>query len=347
MRIGVAVAYWPWFRLREQIEVARLADELGLDSVWVSETWGQEAVALLGHLTAVTHRIRLGAAVLQIPARQPTTVATAAVTLHDLSGGRVMLGLGLSGPQISEGWYGVPFSEPLARTREYIEVIRGALSGKPVDHQGTQWTIPAYGQGLGQGMPLKLLALPTNRRIPLFLGVSGAKTVEQAGALADGWLPFLFSAAHAEELTAPLLRGIEKAGRSRSDVEIAPIVPAALADDLATARNQIRPFIAFYLGGMGSPEKNFYVDLAERYGHGASARACQERFLAGDRRGAASELSDALIDLISLPVTDSTLAAGLDRYAATGADTLITMPFGDRSRLLRALASHMSTDISQ
>ncbi|MEU5092032.1 LLM class flavin-dependent oxidoreductase [Streptomyces sp. NPDC021356] len=340
MRLGVAVAYWPWFRLKEQIEVARLADDLGLDSVWVAETWGQEAVSLLGHLTAVTERVRLGAAVLQIPARQPTTVATAAATLDDLSGGRFMLGLGLSGPQISEGWYGVPFTRPLPRTREYVEVIRAALSGKPVDHQGEQWTIPAYGQGLGQGLPLKLLAPPAPRRIPLYLGVSGARTVEQAGAIADGWLPFLFSPGHGEELTAPLLRGIEKAGRSRPDVDIAPIVPMALADDPATARHQIRPFLTFYFGGMGSRERNFYVDLAERYGHGASARACQERFLAGDRRGAAAELSDELIDLVSLPATDGTLAAGLDRYRAAGADTLIAMPFGDRSRLLRALASH-------
>ncbi|MEV5934754.1 LLM class flavin-dependent oxidoreductase [Streptomyces sp. NPDC052079] len=340
MRLGVAVAYWPWFRLKEQIEVARLADELGLDSVWVAETWGQEAVSLLGHLTAVTERVRLGAAVLQIPARQPTTVATAAATLNDLSGGRFMLGLGLSGPQVSEGWYGVPFTQPLARTREYLEVIRAALSGKPVDHQGEQWTIPAYGQGLGQGQPFKLLTPPADRRVPLYLGVSGARTVEQAGAVADGWLPFLFSPAHAEELTAPLLRGIKKAGRDRSDVDVAPIVPMALADDLATARNQIRPFITFYLGGMGSREKNFYVDLADRYGHGASARACQERFLAGDRRGAAAELSDDLIDLVSLPATTDTLPDGLARYEAAGADTVIAMPFGNRTRLLRALAAH-------
>ncbi|MFE2436391.1 LLM class flavin-dependent oxidoreductase [Streptomyces sp. NPDC059409] len=340
MRLGVAVAYWPWFRLKEQIEVARLADEIGLDSLWVAETWGQEAVALLGHLSAVTERIRIGAAVLQIPARQPTTVATAAATLHDLSGGRFMLGLGLSGPQVSEGWYGVPFTQPLARTREYLEVVRAALSGKPVDHQGGQWTIPAYGQGLGQGQPFRLLAPPGDRRVPVYLGVSGARTVEQAGALADGWLPFLFSPAHAGELTAPLLRGIEKAGRDRADVDVAPIVPMALADDLTTARHQIRPFLTFYLGGMGSREKNFYVDLADRYGHGASARACQERFLAGDRRGAAAELSDELVDLIALPATDGTLADGLARYEAAGADAVIAMPFGNRTRLLRALAAH-------
>jgi F420-dependent oxidoreductase-like protein len=341
MRLGVSVAYWPWFEHAEQLELGRYADRLGLDSVWVAEGYGQDGVALLAALAVTTEQIGLGAGILQIPARQPTTTATAAATVDRLSGGRMRLGLGLSGPQVSEGWYGVPFTAPLRRTREYIEIVRAALAGEHLDHQGREWTIPVRDAGLGLGRPLKMLGGPVQPTIPIYLGVGGPRTVEQAGRLADGWLPFLFSPEHAEVLTEPLRAGLAAAGRERRAVTVAPTVPGAVADDLDTARDQVRPMVAFYLGGMGAKDKNFYVELAERYGHGAAAHACQDRFLAGDRHGAAGELTPELLDLVALTATPATLDDRLAAYEAADVDSLIVTPFGDRRALLEHLARAM------
>jgi len=341
VQIGVSLMYWPWFTPAEQLELTRQADQLGLHSVWFAEGYGQEAVAMLGMAAGQTTSIKLGAGILQIPARQPTTTAMAASTIDRISGGRMLLGLGLSGPQVSEGWYGVPFTSPLGRTREYIEIIRQTLSGDRVEYHGKHWSIPLVDGGLGLGKPLKLMGRPVQPHIPIYLGVGGEKTVQQAGEIADGWTPFLYSPDHAEMLTAPLLRGIERAGRQRADVDIAPLVAGALADDLDQARDAVRPVISFYFGGMGAKGKNFYVDLAERYGHGASANACQDAFLAGDRPAAAAALTDDLLDLVALVATPDTLGTRLAAFADAGVDTLVVAPFGDRPALLSALAEHL------
>jgi F420-dependent oxidoreductase-like protein len=338
MRLGISVAYWPWFEHHEQLELGALADRLGLDSVWVAEGYGQDGVALLAALAVTTERIGLGAGILQIPARQPTTTATAAATIDRLSNGRMILGLGLSGPQVSEGWYGVPFTAPLRRTREYIEIVRAALGGEHLDYQGREWSIPVRDAGRGLGKSLTMLGGPVQARIPIYLGVGGPQTVEQAGRLADGWQPFLFSPDHAELLREPLLAGLAAAGRTRGELDVAPMVPGAVHADLDTARDQVRPMVAFYLGGMGTREHNFYVDLAERYGHGDSARACQDRFLAGDRPGAAAALTPELLDLVALTATPHTLEKRLAAYEAAGVDTLVVCPFGDRPALLEQLA---------
>src|SRR3954471_22220053 len=181
MRAGIFLAYWPWFSPEEQLELAVLADELGLDAVWVAEAWGQDAVSLLGYIAARTERIGLGTALMQIPARPPTATAMAATTIDVLSGGRMRLGLGVSGPQVSEGWYGVPFARPLRRTREYVEIVRKALERKgPLTYEGKEFRIPLEG-GTGLGKPLKLLAKPVQDRIPIYLGAIGPKAVEQVG----------------------------------------------------------------------------------------------------------------------------------------------------------------------
>lgn len=338
MRLGVSLAYWPWFTLDEQFALARQADRLGFDSVWVAEGYGQDGVALLGALAAVTERIGLGAGILQIPARQPATTAMAAASLDRISGGRMLLGLGLSGPQVSEGWYGVPFTAPLRRTREYVEIVRKALSGEHLTYAGREWTIPSDG-GLGLGKPLKMLGGPVQERIPIYLGVGGPQTVQQCGEIADGWLPFLFSPEHADLLNEPLLTGIAKAGRTRADVVVAPTVPAAVHNDLDTARDLVRPMIAFYLGGMGAKGANFYVELAVRYGHADAAHACQDRFLTGDRRGAEAALTPELIDLVSLAATPATVEKKLAAYESATVDTLVVTPFGDRAALLEILAA--------
>lgn len=331
MRAGLFLAYWPWFSPEEQVTLAQLGDELGLDSVWISEAWGQDAVSVLGLLTGKTERIGLGSGLMQIPARKPTATAMAAATLDVLSHGRFRLGLGLSGPQVSEGWYGEPFVRPLGRTREYVDVVRRALAREPVQ-------LEAEG-GMGLGKPLKLLAKPVQDPVPIYLGAIGPKAVEQTGELADGWLPFMFNPAAPEVLMDPLRAGLAKAGRSLADIDVAPVVPLAVEDDEATARDAVRPWLAFHLGAMGAKEKNFYVELAARYGHGDAARECQDRFLAGDRAGAAAALTDEIVDAGAIAATPATLAARVAAYERAGANTLVAVPAGaDRARTVRALA---------
>jgi F420-dependent oxidoreductase-like protein len=331
VRIGLFLAYWPWFSPEEQARLAALGDELGLDSVWISEAWGQDAVSVLGYLAARTERIALGSGLMQIPARKPTATAMAAASLDVLSGGRFRLGLGLSGPQVSEGWYGEPFVRPLGRTREYVDVVRRALAREPV-------ALEAEG-GMGLGKPLKLLAKPIQDRIPVYLGSIGPKAVAQTGELADGWLPFLFNPREPGVLLDPLREGLDKAGRELADLDVAPVVPVAVEDDVEAARASVRPWLAFYLGAMGAKEKNFYVELAERYGHGDDARAVQDAFLSGDRAGAAAAVSDALLDAGSIACTPAELPDRLAAYEAAGASSLVAVPAGgDRERLMRLLA---------
>src|SRR3954471_19717855 len=310
MRAGIFLAYWPWFSPEEQVELAVLADSLGLDSVWISEAWGQDAVSVLGLLAGRTEQIALASGLLQIPARRPAATAMAAATLDVLSGGRFRLGLGVSGPQVSEGWYGVAFAKPVTRTREYVEIVRQALARKPLEYEGSEDTLPLPG---GEGRALKLLAKPVQERIPVYLGAVGPRAVEQTGEIADGWLPFMVDPRDADLLFEPLDRGLAKAGRSRADIDVAAAVALAIDDDVAAARDAVRPWLAFYLGAMGSREKNFYVELAERAGHGAAARACQEAMLGGDRDAAAAALSDELVDGMALATTPGGLD---DRLAA-------------------------------
>jgi F420-dependent oxidoreductase-like protein len=341
MRIGVFLAYWPWFSPEEQVELAVLADELGLDSVWISEAWGQDAVSVLGLLAGKTDRIALGSGLMQIPARQPAATAMAAASLDVISGGRFRLGLGVSGPQVSEGWYGVPFAKPLARTREYVEIVRKALARAPLEHHGEAFTLPlddAHGGG-GLGKPLKLLAKPVSEQIPIYLGAIGPKALEQTGEIADGWLPFLFNPAQPEIMLEPVRRGAERAGRSLADIDVSPVTPVAVDEDPATARAMGKPWLAFYLGAMGAKTKNFYVELAERYGFGDSARACQERALAGDRAGAVDAITDDLIDAASICCTPDELPDRLAAYDDAGANSLIAVPTGDKAAVVRALGA--------
>jgi F420-dependent oxidoreductase-like protein len=336
MRAGIFLAYWPWFSLEEQVELAVMADGLGLDSVWISEAWGQDAVSVLGLLAGRTERIALGSGLFQIPARRPAATAMAAATLDVISGGRFRLGLGVSGPQVSEGWYGVPFARPVTRTREYVEIVRQVLARKTLEYEGSEYTLPLPG---GQGRPLKLLAKPVQERIPIYLGAVGPKAVEQTGEIADGWLPFMVDPQHADLLFAPLDRGLARAGRSRSEIDVAAAVALAIDDDVAAARDAVRPWLAFYLGAMGSREKNFYVELAERAGHGPAARACQDAMLSGHREAAAAALSDELVDAMSVATTPAGLDDRLTALAECGIDTLVAVPLSsDRPRLVRTLA---------
>ena len=334
MRIGLFLAYWPWFSADEQVSLSLLADELGLDSVWISEAWGQDAVSVLGLLAGRTERVGLGSAVMQIPARKPTATAMAAATLDVLSEGRFRLGLGLSGPQVSEGWYGEPFTQNLRRVREYVDVVRRVL-----DREAVQLPMPEGIEGMGLGKPLKLLAKPVQERLPIYLGSVGPKAIEQTGKIADGWLPAFLDPANPDVLLDPLHAGLAAAGRSVEDIDIAAAVPVAISDDLDAARDAVRPWLAFYLGAMGAREKNFYVDLADRYGHGDVARSVQAKMLDGDRIGAAGALTPELIDATSLACKPGDLDARLAAFASVGVTTLLAVPSGDREATVRALAA--------
>ena len=335
MRAGISITYWPWFTWEQQLRLAMLADEVGLDSVWTAEAWGQDAVSTLGYLAAKTERVALGTMLMQMPARKPTATAMAAATIDVISGGRLRLGLGLSGPQVSEGWYGVPFGKPLARTREYIEIVRRTLDGEKIS-----MPLENGGEGAtGLGKPLRLLAQPVQKRIPIYLGAIGPKAVEQTAEIADGWVPFMVNPQEPEQLLGPLAAGLSKAGRARSEIDVLAALPMAIDDDIATARALVKPWIAFYLGAMGAREKNFYVDLADGYGFGDSAREVQRRFLAGDRAGAADAVDDEFIDITTIATTPAGLDDRLAAYERTGVDGLMVVPCGDHEQLIRTLGA--------
>ena len=301
-----------------------------MDSVWVSEAWGQDAASVLGHLSAVTERVGLGSGLFQIPGRSPAMTAMTAATLDAMSGGRFRLGLGLRAAG-QRGWHGVDFSRPVARTREYVEIVRAALARNgPLTYEGREFRLPIEG-GTGLGKPLKLLAKPVQDPIPIYLGAVGPKAVEQTAEIADGWLPFGFDPARADELLAP----IRASGR---DVDVAPVVMVSVDDDPARARDLARPSDHLH-GRHGAKGKNFYVDAAERAGFGESAREVQRLFIEGDRAEAAAALSDELIESNAVCTDMAGLPERLAESEQAGVDTPLAMPFGDdRPAIVRALA---------
>jgi F420-dependent oxidoreductase-like protein len=338
MRIQLALGYWPWISYEDQLVLAARAEEAGLDGVWVSEAWGQDAVSILAILADRTERIHLGSALMQIPARPPTTAAMAAATIDVISAGRFRMGLGVSGPQVSEGWYGVPFTRPLARTREYVEIVRKVWAREVVAYDGEEFQLPSEG-GTGLGKPLKLMISPVQERLPIYLGAIGPKAVMQTGEIADGWLPAFFNPHDCAELLDGLDRGLERSGRGREAIEVAPLVPVSVEDKLEDAQQAVKPFIAFYLGGMGAKGKNFYVDLCERYGFGAEANEIQDCFLAGDRMGAVNAVTEDIIEVGSIACTPDDLPDRLGAYQDAGADSLVAMVFGsDRAATIEQLA---------
>ncbi len=339
MKIHLSVLYWPWYSFEEQVALAEVADEAGLEGVWVSEAWGQDVVSILAILADRTERIGIGSGLMQIPARQPTAAAMAAATIDVISGGRMRLGLGLSGPQVSEGWYGVPFERQIGRIREYVEIVRKAWAREqPLTHDGRNFKLPSEG-GSGLGKPLKLMAKPVQERLPIYVGAIGPQSVELVGEIGDGWIPAFFDPEDGAGLLERLDAGLAKSGRDRSAVDIAPTVPVAVEDDVEEARNHLRPIISFYLGGMGAKDKNFYVDLLAANGLADEAHEVQDRFLAGDRVGAAMALTPEVIDMCGIACLPGELGERIGRFGDAGADAVIAIPFGtDKARTVRRLA---------
>ncbi|MSO58591.1 MAG: LLM class F420-dependent oxidoreductase [Thermoleophilia bacterium] len=323
MRLGLQLGY------DDPVAAVALAEEAercGFHSVWTSEAYGADAVSQLGWIAARTERILIGSAIMQMPARSPAATAATAATLDLLSGGRMLLGLGTSGPQVAEGWHGQAWGKPLERTREYVSIVRAILAREaPISHHGTHYDIPYEGPGAtGLGKPLKLILHPLRRAIPLYLGAIGPRNVALAAELADGWMPLFFSPERFRETHAAALEeGFAVRGGRPEGWDLAPLVPVLVADDAAAARDALKPLLALYVGGMGARGQNFYTRLAARYGFEREAETIQEHYLAGRKAEAAAAVPDALVEEIALVGDRARIADRLAAWRASGATSLV------------------------
>ena len=301
MRLGLMLGYAAG-QMQLPIELVQEADRLGVHSVWTAEAYGSDAVSPLAWLGALTTRIHLGTAIMQMPGRTPANAAMTAMTLNQLSGGRFLMGLGLSGPQVVEGWHGVSYAQPLLRTREYVAIVRAIFRREaPLTFEGRHYQIPYHGDdATGLGKPLKS-TLKADPNIPIYLAAIGPKNVELAAEVADGWLPIFFApeqydAAYKTHIDA----GLAKAGKTIEQFDIAPTVSVVINDNLDVCYNMLRPMLALYVGGMGARGKNFYYDLAVRYGFEAAAAEIQDLYLSGDKGAAMARVPAELIDAVAL-----------------------------------------------
>jgi F420-dependent oxidoreductase-like protein len=342
VRLGVHIGYWGLgLGAAEQLELVQEAERLGYDSVWTAEAYGSDAVTILAWLAAQTERIKLGSAILQMPGRSAAMTAMTAATLDQLSGGRVLLGIGTSGPQVAEGWHGQRFARQLQRTREYVEVVRMALRRERVRYDGETLQLPLPD---GPGKALKLTIAPVQERIPIYIAAIGPKNTALTAEIADGWLPTLFSPEHVGEFRPLLEEGFARAGGGKGydDFDIVPTVNVMVSDDLDSARDAMRPFVALYVGGMGSRKQNFYNALVQRYGFEDAARTVQDLYLEGRKDEAAASLPGELIDTLSLVGPAERVRERLGVYRDAGVGTLMVAPmawtFEDRLTQLRHVA---------
>jgi F420-dependent oxidoreductase-like protein len=340
MRLGVHIGYWGLgLTSADQLAIVQEAERLGYDSVWTAEAYGSDAATILGWLAGQTTTIKLGSGILQMPGRSAAMTAMTAATIDQLSDGRMLLGIGSSGPQVSEGWHGVRFAKQLQRTREYIEVLRIALARERLEYHGETIELPLPD---GPGKALKLTIAPVQERMPIYLAAIGPKNTALAGEVADGWMPTLLSPEHLPLLRESLEEGAARAGRTLEGFDIAPTVNVNITDDVEGARDAVRPFMALYVGGMGSRDKNFYNTLVQRYGFEDAAKEVQDLYLEGKKDEAAAALPDELIDLVSLVGPADRVRERLRAYADAGVGTLGVSPMAwtrdERIRQLQLLA---------
>jgi F420-dependent oxidoreductase-like protein len=333
MKLGLALGYAPpGTNPTELVALAQEAERLGYDSAWAAEAWGTDAVTVLSWLGAVTTTLKLGAGIMQIPARTPAMTAMTAATLDLLSGGRFLLGLGTSGPQVAEGWHGQPFGRPLERTREYVALVRAALRREVVERHGDHYDVPYTGEGAtGVGKALKLMVRPLRAEIPIYLAAIGPRNVALAAEIADGWLPMWVSPERLRDVFGASLA----AAPDGFDVA-AFSVPVVLTDDVQAGRDAVKPQLALYLGGMGARGRNFYNALVVRYGYEAEAAVIQELYLDGKKRDAAAAVPDALVDEVALVGPTGRIADRLEAWRGSGVTTLLVAT-RDRATL-RAMA---------
>ncbi|MDX6478759.1 MAG: hypothetical protein QOG29_1346 [Gaiellaceae bacterium] len=316
MRLGYYMGYAPPGKNPlELIELAQEAERLGFHSAWAAEAWGTDAVTVLAWLAATTSKINVGTAIMQLPGRSPANTAMTAATLDLLSGGRFLLGLGTSGPQVVEGWHGEAWGKPLGKTREYVEIVRKALARETLEHHGEHYDIPYTGPGAtGLGKPLKLMMRPLRADIPIYIAALGPKNVELAFEIADGWIPIFFSPEHARGAF-----GFDV----RNGFDISPSAHVVVTDDLEAGRDFVRPILGLYIGGMGARGKNFYNALVRRYGYEAEAEKIQQLYLDGKQREAIAAVPDALVDDVALVGSRERIADRLDAWRESGATTLL------------------------
>jgi F420-dependent oxidoreductase-like protein len=340
MKLGVHIGYWGLgMTPQDQLQVVQEAERLGYDSVWTAEAYGSDAATVLAWLAAQTSRIRLGSAIFQIPGRSAAMTAMTAATIDEISGGRMILGIGSSGPQVAEGWHGQRFARQLQRTRDYVAVVRMALARERVQYTGETLELPLPD---GPGKPLKLTISPVQARIPIYLAAIGPKNTALAGEIADGWIPTFFSPEHVSHLRVLLEQGAARSGRSLDGFDIAPTVNAFVSDDRERARDIMRPVLARYIGGMGSREQNFYNKLVQRYGFEDAAREVQDLYLEGKKEDAAAAIPAELIDLVSLCGPRDVVRDRLRAFREAGVGTLMITPMAwtapERIEQLRAVA---------
>ncbi len=340
MRLGLNLGYWGLgLTAGDQLDLVRTAEDAGFDSVWAAEAYGSDVATVLAWLAAQTERIKVGSAIFQMPARSPAMTAMTAATLDHLSDGRVLLGIGTSGPQVAEGWHGQRFAHQLQRTREYVDIIRLALSRERLEYHGEEYELPLPG---GPGKSLKLTIGPVQERIPIYIAAIGPKNTQLTGEIADGWLPIFFSPENVGDSRALLEEGAARSGRSLDEFDMAPTVNVCIDDDVDRARDAMRHVLALYVGGMGSRKKNFYNDLVRRYGFEEAADTVQDLYLDGKKDEAAAALPPELIDKVTLVGPREKVAERLAVYRDAGVGTLIVSPMAfapeDRARMIRELA---------
>lgn len=338
MKLGLNLGYWGAGNDADNLVLAQDADRLGYSVVWAAEAYGSDAATVLTWIAAQTSSIDVGSAVFQIPGRTPANTAMTAATLDTLSGGRFRLGLGVSGPQVSEGWHGVRFDRPLTRTREYVDIVRMALARERVKYDGEFFTLPLPD---GPGKALTLTVHPVRDRIPIYLAAIGPRNLELAGEIADGWLAIFFSPEHAVDLMAPLVAGRQKVGLGLEGFDVVPTVPVVLGDDPARCADPVRFYSALYIGGMGSRERNFYHQLACRMGYEEAAGAIQDHYLAKEYDAAMAAVPFDFMDSTALLGPEDRVRDRLHAYADAGVTTLtVGLYAGDleeRRRTLRVL----------
>ena len=341
MRLGLSLGYWgSGADPGAHVELTREAERLGYSVVWAAEAYGSDSVTMLTWLASRTDRIDVGSGVMQIPARAATMTAMTAASLDTLSGGRFRLGLGVSGPQVSEGWYGVPFAKPLARTREYVAVVRAALRHERVSHDGDHIRLPLPD---GPGKPLRLAMRGHRADLPIYLAVIGPRNLALAGEIADGWLAVFFAPEYAFEQLDRVREGAAAVGRDLTGFDVVPTVPVVVGDDPRACADAVRDYSALYIGGMGSREQNFYNRLAIRMGFEEAAGRVQDLYLAGKVRDAAAAVPFEFIDRTCLLGSPDRIADRLTAYRDAGVTTLSVSPYAtdaaDRSAALATVAA--------
>ena len=327
MRLGLNIGYYGT-AIADNFSLIELVEDLGYDSVWTAEAYGSDALTPLAWIAARTERIRVGSAVFQMPARTPAMTAMTAATIDQMSHGRFLLGLGVSGPQVVEGWHGRAFGKPLQVTREYVEIVRRILArDQPVEFAGTYYELPYRGDdATGLGKPLKSMIGPTNSELPIYLAAIGPRNVELTAEIADGWLPVFYSPERSASQYGPLLRsGFDASGdpAKAEHFDIAPTVTALITDDVESGRLQMKPQLALYIGGMGAKGRNFYNDLARRYGFEEAAETIQDLYLAGKKMEATMAVPDELVDEVCLVGSAEAVTDRLEAWKASGVGTLI------------------------